>query len=83
VDVDIEAPIAFGTISSEKVIKQKKINAHLDDKGSHVGQDEYEGEPPHWKQDVMSTVDFPGKATKKSIIRGNEETGLSRVNTCS
>jgi hypothetical protein len=62
---------------------KNKFNAHLDDKGSHVGQDEYEGEPPHWKQDMMSTVDFTGKTAKKSIIRGNEETGLLRVNTCS
>jgi hypothetical protein len=56
----------------------KKHDTHLYDKGSHVGQDENEGEPSHWKQDLIGAADVPGKATKENVVCGNEETGLRK-----
>lgn len=47
----------------------------LDDKGSHIGQDENEGEPSHWKQNVIDATDLLGKAPKENVIGGNEEAG--------
>lgn len=48
----------------------------MDDKGSHIGQDENEGEPSHWKQNVIDATDLLGKAPKENVIGGNEEARL-------